>query len=231
VDAFRRGFFIRHFPTRDEVASLRSEIEPARVQAAAEAKAEEDQLAAIRGQKAQYEREWAELQAISDYIASQLRTNGSGNMRPVAGITDLEITAVINYLTAAGRAGGAGRGRGPVENYPPGPVVQSGGAPVPTVATRAGRWSVTDIDADDVPTPGEREHVSGALMLSFGEIHPGRENAAVEAFREMARYFGALLTEGRISLRVMTEVSELSSDNSLQLAQASPRSVALIGAQ
>ena len=29
-----------------------------------------------------------------------------------------------------------------------------------------------------------------------------------------------VLTEGRISLRVMTEVSELSSDNSLQLAQA-----------
>ncbi len=29
-----------------------------------------------------------------------------------------------------------------------------------------------------------------------------------------------MLTEGRISLRVMTEVSELSSDNSLQLAQA-----------
>jgi len=77
---------------RDQVASLRAEVEPARVQAAAEAKAEEDQLAAIRGQKAQYEREWAELQAISDSIAAQLRNSGSGSgvagacgFRPVPG--------------------------------------------------------------------------------------------------------------------------------------------------
>ena len=71
---------------RDQVASLRAEVEPARVQAAAEAKAEEDQLAAIRGQKAQYEREWAELQAISDSIAAQLRKNSSGS--GVAGACD-----------------------------------------------------------------------------------------------------------------------------------------------
>jgi quinoprotein glucose dehydrogenase len=68
-------------------------------------------------------------------------TNGSGNMRPVPGITDLEITAVINYLTTAGRAAGAGAGRGrgaSGETFPPGPVVQTGGAPVPTVPTRTG---------------------------------------------------------------------------------------------
>lgn len=64
---------------RDQVAALRAEVEPARAQAAAEAKAEEDQIAAIRGQKAQWEREWAELQAISDSIAAQLRNNGSGS--------------------------------------------------------------------------------------------------------------------------------------------------------
>ena len=44
---------------RDEVASFRAEVEPARVRAAAEAKAEEDLLASVRGQKAQFEREWA----------------------------------------------------------------------------------------------------------------------------------------------------------------------------
>ena len=52
---------------------------------------------------------------------------------------------------------------------------------------------------EDVPPLDEHEHVSGALMLSFGEIHPGRENAAVAAFREMARYFGRLLSEGVIT--------------------------------
>lgn len=62
---------------RDQIAALRAELEPARVQAAAEAKAEEDQISAIRGQKAAWEREWAELQAISDSIAAQLRTRGS----------------------------------------------------------------------------------------------------------------------------------------------------------
>jgi len=64
---------------RDQVAALRAEIEPARAAAAAEAKAEEDQIAAIRGQKASWEREWAELQAVSDSIAAQLRTNNNGS--------------------------------------------------------------------------------------------------------------------------------------------------------
>ena len=75
---------------RDQIAALRSEIEPVRAQAAAEAKAEEDQIAAIRGQKAAYEREWAELQAISDSIASQLRNNGGGS--GVAGACDFRPT-------------------------------------------------------------------------------------------------------------------------------------------
>ena len=71
---------------RDQIASIRAEIEPARAQAAVEAQNEESQLAAIRGQKAQYEREWAELQAISDSIAAQLRKNSSGS--GVAGACD-----------------------------------------------------------------------------------------------------------------------------------------------
>jgi murein DD-endopeptidase MepM/ murein hydrolase activator NlpD len=71
---------------RDQIAALRAEVEPARAQAAAEAKAEEDQIASIRGQKTQWEREWAELQAVSDSIAAQLRNNSSGS--GVAGACD-----------------------------------------------------------------------------------------------------------------------------------------------
>ena len=71
---------------RDQIAAMRAEIEPARAQAATEAQNEESQLASIRNQKAQYEREWAELQAISDSIAAQLRNNGSGS--GVAGACD-----------------------------------------------------------------------------------------------------------------------------------------------
>ena len=52
---------------------------------------------------------------------------------------------------------------------------------------------------DDVPTPAEREHVDGALMLSFGEIHPGREAVAIEAFRQFAQFFGRLLSNGEIT--------------------------------
>jgi len=79
---------------RDQIAALRAEIEPARAEAAAAAKAEEDQIASIRGQKAQWEREWAELQAISDSIAAQLRLRGGGSgvagacqFRPTPGAT------------------------------------------------------------------------------------------------------------------------------------------------
>ena len=54
-------------------------------------------------------------------------------------------------------------------------------------------------DDDDVAAPAEHHHVDGALMLSFGEIHPGREEVAVEAFRQLARYFGKLLSDGEIS--------------------------------
>lgn len=77
---------------RDEVARLRAEIEPARAQAATEVKNEESLIASLRSQKQQWEREWAELQAVSDSIAAQLRLNptpgspaGSCEFRPVPG--------------------------------------------------------------------------------------------------------------------------------------------------
>jgi quinoprotein glucose dehydrogenase len=57
-------------------------------------------------------------------------------MRPVSGITDLEINAVIAFLAGGGRGGG--RGAAPAGTFPPGPVVATGGAPVPAVPTRTG---------------------------------------------------------------------------------------------
>ena len=63
-------------------------------------------------------------------------TGGKGTMRPVSGISDDQITAVIAYLNnpAAGRGGGRGfRGMGPGSSadFPPGPVVARGGMPLP----------------------------------------------------------------------------------------------------
>ena len=62
---------------RDRAAALRAEIEPARARAAAEAAAEEQQLRLIRSQKAAWEREYAELRAVSDAIAARLRGGGA----------------------------------------------------------------------------------------------------------------------------------------------------------
>ena len=67
-------------------------------------------------------------------------TGGKGTMRPVPGISDAEITAVLSFLAnpAGGRGGrGGGRGRGgrgggpDSPAFPPGPVVASGGAHLP----------------------------------------------------------------------------------------------------
>ena len=62
-------------------------------------------------------------------------TGGKGTMRPVPGISDAEMTSLILHLANpnAGRGGGGGRGRGGRGGppLPPGPVVASGGAPLP----------------------------------------------------------------------------------------------------
>ena len=66
-------------------------------------------------------------------------TGGKGQMRPIDGITDGELTQVIAYLgnssPTAGR-GRLGRGGGGNETFPPGPVVASGGAPQPPLPPR-----------------------------------------------------------------------------------------------
>jgi quinoprotein glucose dehydrogenase len=66
-------------------------------------------------------------------------TGGKGQMRPVSGISEVEMTAVIAYLgTTGANAGRGGRGRGgaPAEAFPPGPVVATGGAPAPPPPAR-----------------------------------------------------------------------------------------------
>jgi hypothetical protein len=44
----------------------------------------------------------------------------------------------------------------------------------------------------------EAPHLDGALMVSFGAVHPGREALAVESFTELSRYFGERLSDGSI---------------------------------
>jgi hypothetical protein len=54
-------------------------------------------------------------------------------------------------------------------------------------------------DDDDVEPVPHRPHVDGALMLSFGPVHPGREALAVATFTEISRYLGKLLADELIS--------------------------------
>jgi quinoprotein glucose dehydrogenase len=64
-------------------------------------------------------------------------TGGKGTMRPVPGITDTELTALMAYLAnPEGGRGGRGFGRGGRggrggESFPAGPVVAAGGARLP----------------------------------------------------------------------------------------------------
>lgn len=42
-------------------------------------------------------------------------------------------------------------------------------------------------------------HVGGALMVSFGAVHPGRERLAIETFTELSRFFGQRLSDGDLT--------------------------------
>jgi quinoprotein glucose dehydrogenase len=53
---------------------------------------------------------------------------GKGRMPAFPHINDVEIDALITYLTTPPPGGGRGRGAGPAPAFPPGPVVASGGA-------------------------------------------------------------------------------------------------------
>jgi murein DD-endopeptidase MepM/ murein hydrolase activator NlpD len=71
---------------RDQVASLRTEVEPARVDAAQQESAEQSAIDSIQAQKADFEEELASLQAASDSVSARLRAIGStpGSSGPCA---------------------------------------------------------------------------------------------------------------------------------------------------
>jgi len=106
-------------------------------------------------------------------------TGGKGTMRPVYGITDPELTAVVAHLAnpnAGGRGGRGGRGGGaPGPPLPPGPVVASGGAPLPpprvldpdppTYGTNGGNGGNTPYPAD-VEAPPVRYVSEYGVMAS-----------------------------------------------------------------
>jgi len=55
-------------------------------------------------------------------------------------------------------------------------------------------------DGDDILDPALRPpRVDGALMLSFGAVHAGREALAVDVFTEVSRYLGKLLADDVIT--------------------------------
>jgi hypothetical protein len=45
----------------------------------------------------------------------------------------------------------------------------------------------------------ERVHVDGALLVSWGAVHPGREQLALDTFTALSKFFGAQLSEGAIT--------------------------------
>lgn len=52
---------------------------------------------------------------------------------------------------------------------------------------------------DDLVEYPAHAAIDGALMVSFGAVHPGREALAVELFTELSRYLGKLLADEEVS--------------------------------
>src|SRR6185436_1469866 len=71
---------------------------------------------------------------LADDAIRAVITGGRGLMRPVD-LSGTDLTAVIAFLRAAEAMAG-GRGAGPAPALPPGPVVASGGVPLPAQPAR-----------------------------------------------------------------------------------------------
>ncbi len=82
----------------------------------------------------------ASLEGVTDRLSEDVIiaavTGGKGLMRPISGLNNIELTAILSYLAnpggrgfGGGAPGGRGRASGPA--FPPGPVVASGGVPTP----------------------------------------------------------------------------------------------------
>ncbi len=66
-----------------------------------------------------------------------------------------------------------------------------GGEAIPPTA-------VATPEGDLIEPDTHPHHVSGALLLSFGTVHPGREGLAVDAFTEASRFLGEMLADAVI---------------------------------
>ena len=114
---------------------------------------------------------------LSEDVITAAVTGGKGLMRPVPGLTNVQITAILVYLAnpAAG-AGGPGGGRGGPGGrgvvgpaFPAGPVVGSGGVPTPTQPNPFGGG------APSGPAyPGNGGNGGNAVYPSDAEVPPAR---------------------------------------------------------
>jgi quinoprotein glucose dehydrogenase len=75
---------------------------------------------------------------LSEDVIVGVVTGGKGQMRPISGLTNVDLTAILAYLAnptggrgGPGAGGGRAGGRGDAPAFPPGPVVASGGVPTP----------------------------------------------------------------------------------------------------
>ena len=72
---------------------------------------------------------------LSEDVIVATVTGGKGQMRPIPGLNNIQMTALLGYLANPAGRGGAGgfrgRGNGAGPSFPPGPVVASGGVKTP----------------------------------------------------------------------------------------------------
>jgi len=65
-------------------------------------------------------------------------------------------------------------------------------------ATTLDPQTVRAVEEGRVGSDQDPSHRTGAVMLSFGAVHPGRERLAVETFTEVSRFLGEVLADGVI---------------------------------
>jgi quinoprotein glucose dehydrogenase len=95
-------------------------------------------------------------------------TGGRGLMRPVQGVTDVELSALVGYLASTSpNRGGRGRG-GAQPAFPPGPVVARGGAPhvAPPARGLGPFYPGVGGNAGNYPYPGEVQGVPPTRYMS-----------------------------------------------------------------
>ena len=87
--------------------------------------------------------------------------NGKGRMPAFPHINDVDIDALITYLTTPPPGGGRGRGAGPAPTFPPGPVVASGGAQARPAGGGRGRGGLR-------PYPDGVDQIPQYVIDSYG---------------------------------------------------------------